>query len=102
MTTTKDLLTYAQDLIKELGEDAPISFNVIDVTDIEKILDEQGIDLQNNLEGELLSDLFYIIEKYGYTTYEELTDMLFEFESGKQSFYFEELLERRKIKRGLV
>lgn len=99
MDTPKKLLEYAQSLIDTLGEDAPIIYNVLDKTDIQTVLDEEEIDLMNDLTPDLLDEIFFILDKYKCTKYDEIADVLGEFSMGGQSIYADELRERsRKLR----
>lgn len=101
MDTPKKLLEYAQSLIDTLGEDAPILYNVLDRTDIQRILDEEDINLMNDLTPDLLDEIFYILDKYRCMTFDEISDVLNEFAMGNQSIYADELRERSKKMRGV-
>jgi len=101
MDTPKKLLEYAQSLIDKLGEDAPIIYNVLDKTDIQTVLDDDDIDLMNDLTPDLLDEIFFILDKYGCTNYDEIADVLGEFSMGSDSIYHDELIERRRKLRGV-
>lgn len=56
MATVNDLLNVVQDLVRDLGGDAPIAYTILEKDDVKTVMEYSGLDVES-LTPELLEDV---------------------------------------------